>query len=115
MRSAYVAAGWLLAAAIVWISLTPAPPKLDFEASDKLGHLAGYGLLMFWFAQLYAARPARIAYASLFVAMGIALEHAQGELGYRTYEVFDMWANALGVLLGWAVALMWPKALPRSR
>jgi len=112
MRGAYIAAGWLLAGAIVWASLTPAPPKVDFEASDKLGHLAGYGLLMFWFAQLYAARPSRIAYAGLFVAMGIALEFIQRELGYRAYDVFDMYANALGVLAGWAVALMFPRALP---
>lgn len=115
MRSAYVAAGWLLVAAIVWVSLTPAPPELEFQASDKVGHLAGYGLLMFWFAQLYAARPARIVYASLFVAMGVALEFIQGQLGYRTYEVFDMGANALGVLLGWALALIFPQALPRAR
>ena len=112
MRNACIATGWLLVAAIVWASLTPAPPKVDFEASDKLGHLAGYGLLMFWFAQLYAARPTRLVYGSLFVAMGIALEFIQGELGYRTYDVFDMYANTLGVLAGWAVALMFPRALP---
>lgn len=115
MRSAYVAAGWLLVAAIVWVSLTPAPPKLEFEASDKLGHLLGYGLVMFWFAQLYAARPARVGYAALFVLMGVTLEFIQGQLGYRTYEVFDMFANTAGVLLGWAVALIFPQALPRAR
>lgn len=111
MRNAYVALGWLLVVAIVWMSLTPAPPKLEFEAGDKAGHLLGYGVLMFWFAQLYAARPVRLAYATLFVLMGIVLEVIQGELGYRTYEVFDMFANTAGVLLGWTVALVSPRVL----
>lgn len=106
MRKACLAAGWAWAAAIVWLSLTPAPPDLEIEHGDKLGHFAAYGLLMFWFSQLYLQRKARIAYAMGFVAMGIGLEFMQGQLGYRTYEVFDMYANTLGVLLGWAAALI---------
>ena len=31
MRAALLAIGWGWAAAIVWLSLAPAPPKLDFE------------------------------------------------------------------------------------
>ena len=111
MRMACIAAGWAWAAAIVWLSLAPAPPKVDFSHSDKLGHFAGYGLLMFWFSQLYLKRIIRAAYAAGFIAMGIGLEFLQGHLGYRTYEVFDMYANTLGVLLGWAAAL----AVPRIR
>jgi VanZ family protein len=105
-----LAAGWAMVAAIVWLSLTPAPPHLDFVQSDKLGHFVAYGTLMFWFSQLYGKRR-RFLYAIGFIAMGIALEFVQGQLGYRTYEVFDMYANALGVLLGWACALMLPRLL----
>ncbi len=111
MRKAWLACGWALVAAVVWLSLTPAPPQVDFEQSDKLGHLLGYGSIMFWFAQLYTGR-ARLFYGLGFVAMGTGLELAQGALGYRTYEVLDMAANSLGVLLGWAVALLLPAALP---
>lgn len=110
-RSLWLALGWALVAAIAWLSLAPAPPQLEFEQSDKLGHLLGYGGLMFWFCQLYR-KTTRLLYALGFIAMGVALEFAQGQLGYRTYEVFDMYANALGVLLGWALALMLPRALP---
>jgi VanZ family protein len=106
MRKAGIAAGWGWAAAIVWLSLTPALSEVDMGQGDKLGHFGAYGLLMFWFAHLYAERKTRIAYALGFVAMGVGLEFAQGALGYRTYEVFDMYANTLGVLLGWAAALM---------
>lgn len=112
MRRLWLVLGWAMAGAIVWLSLTPSPPRVDFEESDKLGHFLGYGTLMFWFAQLYVARAARIGYAAGFAAMGVALEFAQGALGYRTYEVFDMYANGLGVLLGWAAALILPRVLP---
>jgi VanZ family protein len=105
VRRLAIAIGWAMVAAIVWLSLTPAPPKLDFQESDKLGHLLGYGSLMLWFSMLYMKTKTRIFYGSGFVAMGIMLEFAQGQLGTRTYEVFDMYANTLGVLLGWALAL----------
>ena len=109
MRKVCVAAGWGWAAAIVWLSLTPAPPKVEFAHSDKLGHFLGYGVLMLWFAFLYLKRMTRILYAAGFIAMGIGLEFLQGHLGYRTYEVFDMYANTLGVLLGWASAFFLKK------
>jgi hypothetical protein len=104
MRKALVAAGWAWAAAIVWLSLTPAPPRVELAYGDKLGHLAAYGLLMFWFARLYRGRPAQLAYALGFCAMGVALELAQGALGTRSLEALDMAANALGVALGWGLA-----------
>ena len=91
-------------ATIVWLSLTPAPPKLDIEHADKLGHFLAYGALMFWFCQPYEQRPTRAAYAAGFVAMGVALEFIQGALGNRSQEMFDMVANTLGVLIGWALA-----------
>lgn len=92
----------MLCAAIVWLSLTPAPPRLELEHSDKLGHFLGYGLLMFWFGLLYSSRRTRLGYAAGFAAMGVALEFLQGALGFRTFELADMLANATGVALGWA-------------
>ena len=114
MRMLCVAAGWALAAVIVWLSLTPAPPQIDIEQGDKLGHFAAYGTLMYWFCLLYTRRATRIGYALLWTGMGIGLEFIQGQLGYRTYEVYDMYANTLGVLIGWAAALAFPRALPRA-
>jgi VanZ family protein len=113
MRTMLVAAGWAWATAIVWLSLTPSPPKVDIAYGDKLGHLAAYGLLMFWFAQLYLASASRIAHAAAFVAMGVGLEFLQGSLGYRSYEIVDMYANTLGVFLGWALGAILPPLLPR--
>jgi len=100
-------------ATIVWLSLTPLPPQVDFKEGDKVGHFLAYGLLMGWFCLLYRGRHARLAYGAAFVAMGIGLELAQGALGYRAYEVFDMCANTFGVLLGWAGAQGLLRLAPR--
>ena len=102
MRRAAIAAGWAWAAAIVWLSLVPSPPHIDVAQGDKLGHFAAYGALMFWFAALYPAR--RLVFAIGFIALGIALELAQGMSGYRTFDVLDMAANTAGVLAGWGAA-----------
>jgi len=111
-RVQWLALGWAMAAAIVWLSLTPSPPHLDIEQGDKLGHLAAYGALMFWFCQLYPARRARLGYALGFVAMGIAIEFIQRATGYRSFEVWDMIADAAGVLLGWLLAVPAGHGLP---
>lgn len=112
IRPVWVAVGWGLVAAIVWLSLTPSPPKVDFAQSDKLGHLLAYGTLMFWFAQLYASRRTRLACAVGFAAMGVALEFVQGWTGYRDFDLYDMAANGIGVALGWTAAVILPTALP---
>lgn len=104
LRAVWISIGWMMVLTIVWLSLTPSPPDLGIEHGDKFGHFLAYGILMFWFCQLYAARQAQIAYAAGFVAMGVALEFIQGALGYRSYEAFDMLATAVGVLAGWAAA-----------
>jgi len=102
-----------MAALIVWLSVTPSPPKFDFgvEEGDKFEHFAAYGTLMFWFCLLYSKRETRLAYAVLWIAMGVALEFVQRNLGYRSYDVFDMLANAIGVLIGWALAFAIPVGL----
>jgi VanZ family protein len=104
-RALWLAIGWGWATTIVWLSLTPSPPTIDLAQGDKLGHFLAYGALMFWFCQPYPAPRTRLAYAIGFAALGVALEFVQRALGYRTYEPFDMAANALGVALGWAAAL----------
>ena len=106
MRAALLAIGWGCAAAIVWLSLTPAPPKLDFEHGDKLGHFLAYGALMFLFCMIYQKWNARLLHAAVFVLMGVGLEFIQGWLVYRTYDPLDMLANTIGVALGWVAAML---------
>ena len=102
-----------MVAAIFWLSLTPSPPSIDIAAGDKLGHFAAYGALMFWFCGLYPKNRARLLYGAAFIVMGVGLEVLQGMLGFRTYDVLDMVANSVGVLLGAAAAPLIPSRRPR--
>jgi len=93
--------GWGLVTAVIYLSLTanpPEPPK--FALADKLEHLLAYSALMGWFGQLYVSKPGQLAWATGFCGLGIALEFVQGWGGLRFFDVGDMVANALGVLLG---------------
>ncbi len=106
-RRAGLAIGWAAVAVVVCLSLMPSPPDSGIDGGDKLGHFLAYAGLAWWFGQFYSHRT-RAAYALGFVAMGIALEFAQGALGYRSLELADMAANTLGAAAGWAGAVARP-------
>ena len=84
----------------------PQPPQIAVEQGDKLGHFAAYGLLMAIFCLAYVSPRTRSLYAAGFILMGIALEFLQGMTGYRTFDVMDMLANAIGVGIGWAAGVV---------
>ena len=111
MRRAAVLVGWALVAVIVWGSLTPSPPTVDIDQGDKLGHALFYAATMFWFAQLYLRSAVRVRYAVGLIALGIALEFIQDQVG-RDFELADMAADAVGVALGWATAVVVPIRFP---
>lgn len=98
---------WVLAcvmvALILFLSLTPTPPKLSVDISDKWQHAFAYALLMSWFAQL-TLRRGRVAL--LLVVMGVGVEFLQGWSGLRYYEEMDMLANTVGVFIGWLMYIL---------
>jgi len=96
----WLALGWLLVAAVIYLSLTPHPIEIDIAQGDKLGHILAYMTLMAWFAQLYR-RGLHGWWGLGFVALGVALEYAQGWTGYRTFDFYDMLADGTGVAAGW--------------
>jgi VanZ family protein len=95
----WLALGWLVVGAIIYLSLTPHPIDIPVSSGDKMGHFLAYGLLMGWFVQLYQSRLMLALHALCFIATGVALEYLQGYTG-RQFEVADMVANTGGVLLG---------------
>jgi VanZ family protein len=97
------AIGVLLIGFVVYLSLTPHPIEVPVKHGDKYGHVLAYATLMFWFAQIYLGRHARIGWAIGFVAMGVGLEFLQRLTDYRTFEIADMIADACGVI----IALKW--------
>lgn len=102
-RPAWRAIGWLLLAAIVAGSLLPLGEGVPLEGLDKLEHVIGYALLMYWFGALHAAAQ-RPWFAVAFVVLGAALELAQGATGWRDADPLDLVADAAGVALGWLIA-----------
>lgn len=107
--------GIVLLIMVVVLSLIPSSPTVHTPGADKVSHLLAYGTLMFWFKQLYEER---FFLAVAFVSLGIVLEFLQGLTGYRSVEVYDAVANAVGVLCGGVLAelkyfrpLAWCEAL----
>ena len=98
----WVTFGWALVALVIYLSLASSIPKIiEFAFADKLEHLLAYSVLMGWLGQLYVSTRQQILLAVGFCLMGIALEFLQGWGGHRFFDVADMAANTLGVLLGW--------------
>lgn len=104
------ALGWLLILTVVWFSLTPAPPEVNVESGDKIGHLLAYAALMGWWSQL-RDRHGRLALA--FIALGLSMEVLQSFTGYRYGDVQDMLANSAGVGIGWLITRLLPDWLVR--
>lgn len=105
-RSLWLVLGWLQVAGIIYLSLTSHPPPgPDLPNFDKIAHLGAYGLLMFWFCQIYPTWRMRTIISVSFVCMGISLEFLQGWSGVRMFEYWDMVANTAGVVLGGVMAM----------
>ena len=104
----WVSIGCALVSLIVYLSLTPGPPKvIEFAFADKLEHLLAYGILMGWFGQLYLSWKSQLVWVLAFCLLGVGMEFAQGWGGHRFFDVADMAANSLGVLLGWWLGSRW--------
>jgi len=95
--------GWGMVASVAVLSLVPVEVDLG-EGRDKFAHFLAYGTMSFWFAVLFDGRARQIGIALAFVAMGVTIEFLQGLTDYRTFEVADMVANAVGAALGLGLA-----------
>jgi len=105
-RYFWLSAGWLLISLVLYLSLMPHPTEpLSFKNADKLEHAFSYAMLALWFCQLYRSVKLRAAVVIALVGLGVALEFVQGWTGYRMFDVLDMLANSVGVMLGWLLVL----------
>lgn len=95
--------GWALCITLSLIPPPPLPPTPPL--SDKFGHCLAYATLAAWAVQLFATRRALALALLSLVALGVALEFAQGALTTtRLADPADALANTLGVLLGASLA-----------
>nr|WP_244858732.1 MULTISPECIES: VanZ family protein [Lysobacter] len=93
--------------AVIVGSLLPALLLPDLPpGSDKLEHLLGYATLAATAVQLFATRVSILRAGLFLVALGVAIEIAQGTLTTtRSMDVHDAIANTLGVCLGLSTLL----------
>lgn len=97
--------GWCIGLALLlWLSLAPVPLLLPVAQGDKLEHIVIYALLAGYGGALFATRAARIAAMLGLIVLGIVLEGLQALTDYRISDPVDALANALGALLGTALA-----------
>jgi VanZ family protein len=102
-RRIWLLLGWGMVVSVVVLSLIPVDVDLG-EGRDKVAHFTAYGSMTFWFAMLFGGRCRQFLIAIAFASMGVAIEFLQGLTDYRTFEVADMAANAIGAALGWGLA-----------
>ena len=100
----WLALGWLLVLTVIVGSLAPSPMLSAITIRDKALHAGSYFLLMVWFAGLYP-RGRQAVVALVLLALGIALDVLQAGTATRTFDLHDILANALGILLGLILSL----------
>ncbi len=82
----------------------------DFPNGDKLGHLILYGLLSFFLISAFLSRfnhnPKRVALSvGLILALAIAAEEwSQQFFSARTFDLVDLTASYIGLVIGGWVA-----------
>jgi VanZ family protein len=103
-KNLWIAIGWASVAWIIITSLMPAPKSIQTISlfhGDKVMHVMAYFVLMGWFAQIYHAPRERFYYLIGLMLLGLVLEILQGLGGLRQWDVLDILANIVGVLLAW--------------
>ena len=102
-RRLWLLLGWGMVFSVFVLSLIPLNVDLQ-EGRDKIAHSLAYASMVFWFSLLFGGRTRQLAIAVAFAMMGVGIEFLQGLTDYRTFEVADMIANAVGAALGWGLA-----------
>jgi uncharacterized protein YfiM (DUF2279 family) len=99
----WLAVGWALAAGVSVGSLLPGGVVASVSAHDKLLHAGSYFILMIWFAGAYEARR-HFSIALVLMAAGAGLDLVQNLTETRSFSVFDVFANCVGVGVGLVLA-----------
>jgi VanZ family protein len=91
--------GWALVIGVVVGSLLPGRMMPTMSLSDKVQHAGAYFLLMIWFAGLYR-RSVHPIIALVLLLLGTALDVLQGTTRTRSFDLYDIAADAVGIVAG---------------
>ena len=73
--------------------------------SDKFMHGLTFAFLALWYTGQYSKHSYGWLAAGL-LAFGILIEVCQSLVNYRTAEWGDLWADAVGIVIGMTIALL---------
>ena len=107
--------GRVLIVAMLVVALLPAPQGIaSVPLGDKIGHFLGFTALVLWYAQIYPRPVDRLRCVLGAIGLGALIELLQILVPYRSAELLDLLADALGAALG-ACAAMTPLGRILSR
>jgi VanZ family protein len=93
---------WLIVAVLL---LAPLRSPMSMSQADLIAHFLVFAGLAFG-AVGFSHRGVELTLlTAATIAGGVALEFAQGLVPYRTFDILDMGANALGAMVGYGGAL----------
>jgi len=105
----------LMTLAVLYLALSPSPPRQMDTGWDKSNHALAFASLMVAGFFGYASSRARLVGLWLaLLALGAGIEIAQTYVPNRSGEWQDLLADALGLALGWLLAqgLSWSLRRP---
>ena len=88
----------------VWFWDDKAGALAWLKNSDKILHMGTFTLLAVWFSGQYR-RASYLRVAIGLLLFGLLIEFCQYLVGYRQADWFDMAANTVGIVVGFAVAI----------
>jgi VanZ family protein len=92
---------WVAVAVLMLMPIPPGPP-----GSDLLAHVMLFGVMAFAAVTFCHHAGGLLLLALATVAAGSGLEFAQGMVPYRSFDLLDMLADAIGAGFGYAAALV---------
>lgn len=99
--------GWAVLLAVTWRP----QPEMPLALSDKAWHVLGFALMTATAVGFAHERHRLLGWSGVALAMGGLVELGQMFVPSRAPDLLDLAADALGVLLGLALALAWLAAV----
>ena len=101
---AFRAALFITVIAIAWLAFTSHPPVTATQLPDKINHLAAFFVLGFLLDYSFPGSGERLsrlwlAKAGALLAYAVGIECVQWFLAERSFELLDIAADAVGILL----------------